>query len=269
MMKRELVAAGVGQRAERGAEPQPRFALARLLRGDRGGELRAHVDARERGRDDAEVRQRRVAAADVGVVDEGAAEAVLGGDVAHVRAGIGDRDEVRAVGLQAVEVLEERVGLDRPAGLAGDDEQRLVEVELLLDRAHLQRLGRVEDVQAQAVGVRERLAEDLGREAGPAHAEHDRVRHARVADVGDEGVDLVQARLRRLGDPQPAEPVGDLRRPLLGPQRDVVLPDAVEDALGARLLDRARDEALLLRRQPCLDPHRSHPARGLGDASRR
>ena len=57
---------------------------------------RADVRADERRRDQAEVRQRRVAPADVGRVDEHAPVVLLLGELAEARRRIGDGDEVRA-----------------------------------------------------------------------------------------------------------------------------------------------------------------------------
>ena len=160
----ELVAAGARELAEREPEPQARVVLGRLevrarLLGDlRALEDRPHVDAGQRGRHEPEVRQRRVAPADLGVVEEGAAEAVLLGQVDQRRAGVGDGDEVAAVALQRVEVLEQRQRLDRPARLRRDDEERRRDVDLGLDGGDLQRLGRVEHVQAQPARRRRRRA---------------------------------------------------------------------------------------------------------------
>ena len=104
-------------------------APAGLHRLGRGGEHGADVVAGDRGRDEPEVGQHGVAPADVRVVLEHAPEAVLGAELRERRARVGDGDVVRAVALQRVEVLELRHRLDRAAGLRGDDEQRLVEVE--------------------------------------------------------------------------------------------------------------------------------------------
>ena len=161
--ERQLVAAGARELAEREAEPQAGVVLgvlevrARLLGDLRALEQRPDVDARQRGRHEPEVRQRRVAPADLGVVLERAAEAVLLGEVEQRWSpGSVIEHEVRAVALQRVEVLEQRDRLDRPAGLGGDEEQRLREVDLALDGLDLQRLGGVEHVQAQPALVRRR-----------------------------------------------------------------------------------------------------------------
>ena len=84
------------------------------------------VDADQRRRHQAEVGQRRIAAADVGRIDEGAAEPALAGEPLERRAGIGDRDELRAPAAGALpEVAEEAVALLGGARLARDDEERL------------------------------------------------------------------------------------------------------------------------------------------------
>ena len=95
--ERQLVAAAQRELAERGAEPQARVAvgqLAVLRRHLRALEHRLDVDAGQRRRHDAERRQRRVAPADLGVGEEHVAEALALGQLAHRRAGVGDRDEV-------------------------------------------------------------------------------------------------------------------------------------------------------------------------------
>ncbi len=58
-----------------------------------------------------------------------------------------------------------RERLDRAAGLGGDDEDGLREVDRLLDREDRVGVGRVEHLQPQALGaVAEGLADDLGAE---------------------------------------------------------------------------------------------------------
>ena len=118
------------ERGERGAEPEAAVAVdgradrARLGGDARAVEQRLEVDAHQRRRDEPEVRQRAVAPADVGVVEERAPEAALGGERLERRAGVGDRDVLLAVRALAPEVLEQRDRLDRAAGLRRDDEER-------------------------------------------------------------------------------------------------------------------------------------------------
>jgi hypothetical protein len=212
----ELVAAAQRQLAERRAELQARVVLlgpAGLHGLDRRVEDRADVVAGDRGRDEPEVGQDGVAPADVGVVLEHAPEAVLGAELRERGARVGDGDEVRAVALQGVEVLELRHRLDRAAGLRRDDEQRRGEVEGVADGADLVRVRGVEHVQADPA-VAERSAEDLGAEARAAHAEQHRVGDPGVAHLGPERAQVVGLGRQPLGDVEPAEPVGQLRGPL-------------------------------------------------------
>ena len=78
----------------------------------------------------AKIRERGITAANAGQAGENVAEVIGLGDLLHFRAGIGDGDKaaagfVRADGLLRPfeKVLLENIGLERGAGLAGDDEQ--------------------------------------------------------------------------------------------------------------------------------------------------
>src|ERR1019366_4235123 len=108
----------------------------------------------------AEVRERGIASADGWQSIKDVAEAVALGDQLHLRAGICDRDKaaarlvfifIRAHGLLHAleEILLVDVRFKRAAGFAGDDEERLGEINLLLDALDLRRIGRVEYVQAR------------------------------------------------------------------------------------------------------------------------
>ena len=72
------------------------------------------------------------------------------------RAGVGDGDELVAARDFVVEIGALAGRLDGPARLAGDDEQRPVEVERALQRQDAARVRRVEDVQAREAGHRRR-----------------------------------------------------------------------------------------------------------------
>jgi hypothetical protein len=202
--ERELVAAAERELSEHEAEPQARAGfralgfLAVLHRHLRAVEHRVEVDAEQRGGHEAEVRQGAVAAADLGVVAERAPEVVFLGDVEQAGARIGDGDPVSPVALARVEVLEQRQGLDRPAGLGREDEERPSRIDGALHGGDLQRLGGVEHVQVDAAGTSPNdLAEDLGSERGPAHAQQDRVREALVLDSGSVGLELSGFRRER------------------------------------------------------------------------
>ena len=128
------------RRADRRAQHDARALGDRDRRARGGGELHARADQRadvgadQRRRHQPEVRQRRVAPADVGRVDEHAAVVLLLGELAEARRRIGDGDEVRARARDVAaaarqrllpEVPLERLDLDGAARLRGDDEQRL------------------------------------------------------------------------------------------------------------------------------------------------
>ena len=90
------------------------------------------VDAHQRGRHEAEDRQRGVAAADRGLALEDADEVALAGERLELGAGIGDRrEELAALAGLVPEVVEVAARLERRARLGGGDEERRVEVERL------------------------------------------------------------------------------------------------------------------------------------------
>ncbi len=141
--------------------------------------------------------------------------------------------------------LEQRQRLDRPARLRRDEEQGLVEVDPVADRADRAGVGRVEHVQrGPAVLVAEAQADHLGRERRAAHPEEDDVLEALVADLAREGLEVVDGLAHRVADRQPAEPVGDLGLPGRAPERVVLLPDAVRDVLDHRLAHALGDPRL-------------------------
>ena len=140
--------------ADRGAEPQAGVRLARVvvrarLLGDLAAvQQRLDADAHQRRRDEPEVRQHRVAAADVGRVEEAAAQPVVVGEALERAPGVGDRDELLGAG-QRVEIVVLRERLDRRPGLGRDDEQRLLEVDRVL---HAERRRRGGSSRARSTG---------------------------------------------------------------------------------------------------------------------
>ena len=232
--ERELVATLPGERAQRSAQPQPgrrRVAHRQRCAGvvDRGlpgaggaREQGLHVHADQRGRNDAEGGQRRIASADVRVACEHPAEAVLAGEALEARAGVGDRDEVGAAGIERVEVREQRQRLDRAARLRGDDEQRPPRVDRASHGGDRLGVGRVEHVQAHGAGERVKASpEHLRGQRGAAHAEQHGVAQAVGGDLLGERVEVRGLAQHALGDRQPTQPVGDLRRAGGPPQRGV------------------------------------------------
>src|SRR2546430_279596 len=90
--------------------------------------LQVHAD--ERGGYQSEVRQGRIAAADLGRVQKDFAEVAFAGEALEARTRVGNRAKLLAVFLgQLPEMREERHNLDRSAGLAGDHKERVPRVD--------------------------------------------------------------------------------------------------------------------------------------------
>jgi len=230
---------------DRGAEPQGGVLLGGHV-GAAGHSHGAHaveqpleVDADEGGRDHAEEAEGRVPAADVAGVHEDGAEALVEGLLLERGALVGDGHEVMT-GVLAVELAQAlvEVGVEArrlggAAGLAGDHEQRALEVDGRRDGGHGGRVGGIEHVQVEVARPRaEDGAHDLGRQAGAAHAEQDRgavpLGAQLVHELG-ESLDLVADALE---DAEPAEGVGDdlLVGVVVGlPQRGVGRPETLRE----------------------------------------
>ena len=240
----ELVAAVQGHGGEDRAEHRRRVLLRRgklrhVARMHGAVEQRVHVDARERRRHHAEVRQRGVAAADIRHVDEDLMEPVALRVFDQLRAGIGDGDEALAGAIAfdrlhaVVEVAVEHHRLGGRAGFRGDDEEGALQVERLLEVAHGLGDGGVEDLEPRIAGpVAEDAPRDLGAQARAAHAEDHDVVEVALDGLG-EGAQLRDLLLHQLRHGEPAEGVGDdlLVRVVVLPERRVFLPDAIDELL--------------------------------------
>ncbi len=214
--------------AQDGSEHEARV----LLGGHAGGASGEHalglveemldVEPHDRGGDHAEVRERGVAPADALQAGEDVAEAVGLGLLLQVGAGVGHGHEAaaRLVGaerlLHAVEEVGlEDVGLEGRARLAGDDEERLREVDLLLDGLDLRGVGRVEHEELREAGhAAEGLLPDLGAEAGAAHAQEHGVGEAFLLHLVAQRVQGREVVELRLHDPEPADPAAPRRWPV-------------------------------------------------------
>jgi hypothetical protein len=70
------------------------------------------------------------------------------------------------------EIVQENIGFQRAAGLGGDDEQRLAEVDRLLDRLDLGGVGAVQHVEMRPARLPlEGLAQHLRPQARTAHSQ--------------------------------------------------------------------------------------------------
>ena len=223
---------------------------------DGGCHERVEVDAAERGGQEADVAEGRVAAADRLGIEEDAPHVVLVGDRRERLPGVGDRHHELARGLHPDPVRPERVvdplpgvgpegeGLGRGAGLGADDEQRRERVEALPRGRHGGRIGRVEDADRQPVlEVAEGRRDDLGGQAAAAHAGHDGGREAGVAGRLAEGLERGDLEAEVDGEVQPAEAVGDLLldRRVGRPESHVAVMETIAPPLVGRAGERGGD----------------------------
>ena len=209
-----------------------------------------HVEAHDRRGHHAEVRERRVAAADGLHAGEDVAEAVGPRLLLEVRAGIGDRDEAagRLVGahdlLHAIEEVRlEDVGLQRGARLAGHDEERSWPDRPSPPTA-LTCAGSVESrtcSSGKPGTLAEGLLPDLRAEARSAHAEEQGVGEAFLLDLGPELREGGQVVELPVDDPDPADPA---RLVAARPQRGVARPQAARAALGVPVREALGDLGL-------------------------
>src|SRR5579863_8291126 len=243
----DLVAASLCQRSHDGAQNHAGV----LVRGDNGGarvnhffhavEELQHVHALDGGGNHSEIRERRVAAADAREPVKNVAEAIVLGDLLHLRAGIGDGDESlpHFVGANLllhaiVEVLFEDVRLERAAGLARNDANRAGQIHFAFDFADLRRIGGVENNHLRVTLDRTvRELHHLDAQARTAHAKQQRVLEARRI-LGD----LLETRLMRdlvVRNSQPAEPVAFIGA---GPERGVARPQALHLVIRLPIFER-------------------------------
>ena len=216
----------------------------------------ANVDAGGSRRHQSERRQHGVAAADRGIAVEDAGKALLGRNLLQRRAGIGDGDEAMAglvladgLGDAIEEIILHHVRLGGAAGFAGDDEQRVGEIDRILHRAHLRGIGGIEHMQFREAGfLRKGFRQHFRPEARAAHAEHDGI--AEILSLHAAGKILVIGDVGGGGAVQPAQPFVLV---VIGPDRFVLLPQAADccrcaPVLGAfldGLLDAVAERELL------------------------
>ena len=191
----------------------------------------ANVDTGGSRRHQPERRQHGVASADRRIAVEDAGKALLGRNLLQRRAGIGDGDEAMTglvladrFGDAIEEIILHRVRLGGAAGFAGDDEQRVGEIDRILHRAHLRGIGGIEHVQLREAGFfGERFRQHFRPEARSAHAEHDGI--AEILSLHAAGKILVVGDVGGRGAVQPAQPFVLV---VTGPDRFVLLPQAAD-----------------------------------------
>ncbi len=186
---------------------------------------------------EAEQRQGRVAAADVGGVQEDGAESVVAGDALKAGVWVGDGDEGiagrgRDVAGPPPEVLEQGEHFYGAARLAGDDEEGMGQVYGVFAPEDSRRDGAVQHMESRAALRRGQvLGQHVGGQAATAHAEQDDVGEAGLADFPRKGLDFWNAGLHGLRNGEPTESVHDLAPVGRAPYGGVVIPDARNNAV--------------------------------------
>ena len=166
------------------------------------------------------------------------AETETPGQLLETAARVGDGDEPvsrspRSEGIlkNVVEVLEEGEGLDRASRLGGGDEEgpRRIEPPRLPEDGC--RIGAVEHGEVgMPGGEAEDVAQHLGRQAGPSHAEEKSMGAAARADALDHRIDLTDAGHHGFGAVHPPHAVADFRR-VGGPESVVPAPQSFDDGI--------------------------------------
>src|SRR5262249_18601201 len=147
--------------------------------------------------------------------EEDASKAVAFGNLLQLRARIRDGEEAPAGFLRADETLDtvkeilfENVGLERRARLARDDEERVSQIDFILECLHLSRIGGIEHVELREPADRaEGRLDDFRTEA--------RSPHSKQQDLGEAGTPGGFSNRRQaldvgdlaIGNAEPSEPL--------------------------------------------------------------
>ena len=213
---------------------------------NRRGHERVEVHARERRRNEADIAERRVAAAHRLRVEEDAPHLVLVGDGVQRLAGIrhgghqlARRFDALAGVVESVAEALPRVGLEgkglrRRPGLRSHDEERGEGVQALPGGPDGPGIGRVEHADREPVRhVAEGGRDHLGSEAAAAHPGHDRRREAVVAERLAERLEGRDLLGEIHGQVEPAETVGHLLLDgrIARPERRVAVLEALPPAV--------------------------------------
>src|SRR4051812_8086673 len=238
----ELVGALARATAGDGAEADREILVQRdsIIGGERDAlgfvEELFHFQTEERRGNEAEVRERAVAAADVLRIRPGPPEAFLLGEILQRSTRIGNRHEVAstlAARKLRAEVPVEGIDLGGGAALRRDEEERLREVEALDGIADRVGGGGVEDPQVEAaLLLSEDAGEDVGAEGGAAHPEHDAMAELLRSLLGEVGnLEQLVAHLYRDVEPSEAALRHCLVLGIVAPDGRVLRPEALRDLL--------------------------------------
>src|SRR5215471_10873169 len=130
-------------------------------------------------------------------------------------------------------VLLENVRLERAPTLAGDDEQSLADVNLLLKRLDLRGVRRIEHMQLGKPGNRSKgHPQHFRTEAGSSHAEQQHVLESGLFYLFRDVLQLFALRNLFFDDIEPAQPLGFV---FARPERGVTLPQTFHFSAGLPL----------------------------------
>ena len=184
------------------------------------------VDAEQRARHDAEMGERGIAPAEIGIGAKHPAEVLPGRELVELGPRVGDHGELLGPPDPVPEEGEMGARLQRAAGFRGEHEQRLVGRQLLGVAMDGAGIAGVQDPEVEATRADpERLAQHLREQAGAAHAAPQHMGEAVVLQLLREGQEILDLLLHLMGRHQPADPIGDLGRVAV-PQGVVERPDA-------------------------------------------
>src|SRR5262249_18891713 len=202
-------------------------------------ELR-HIHAHNGRRNQAEIRKNRIAPSDVRPAEEDAPKAVAFGNLLQLRARIRNCEEVTAGFLGAnepldtvEEILFENIGLERRARLARYDEERVFQIDFVLEGPHLSWIGRIEHVKFREPADRAEGRLDYFRaEARSPHShKQDRGEAGPPGGFSNTGQAINVTQLV-IGNAEPSEP---LRFIFAAPERRIPAPELSDIALSAPL----------------------------------
>ena len=237
----DLVAPGIGRRSQQQTKLHSGIVLDWLFCAGHtfGGlvEQLAHLQAGHGSRHHAEIRQRRVAPADLRVAIKDVPETVVFPHLLHLRAGIGNGHKMAAdipsphdTAHLLIKKLLQNVGLECGTRFTRHDHQRLAQVHRFTRSQHLRWIRGVDNVQRGKTLLRaESLGQNLRTKAGTAHAQQQNRFEVCTAHVAAQLGQRREVFLLALDNIDPAHP---LLFAIASPQRGILLPKTVDLAVG-------------------------------------
>ncbi len=113
--------------------------------------------------------------------------------------------------------------------------KRLRQIDFVLERLDLRRIGGIEHVQSGKPAILPKvISQHFGAQTGTTHAQQQDVGEVFFLDICDRGAQLVAVSDLVVGDVEPAQPVGFVGA---GPERGIVLPQTADLVAGAPVVD--------------------------------